>query len=45
MQGVHADLLTIAAQLNAPEPEHARMAVERLRKLGDHARPGHDPVP
>ena len=27
MQGVHADLLTMAAQLNAPEPEHARMAV------------------
>jgi uncharacterized protein (DUF885 family) len=34
MTGVHADLLITAAQLNAPEPEHAAMAVERLRKLG-----------
>ncbi len=34
MQGVHADLLVGAPQLNAPEPDHARMAVERLRKFG-----------
>ena len=34
MQGVHADLLITAAQLSAPEPERARMAVERLHKLG-----------
>ncbi len=34
MEGVHADLMIVAGQLNAPEPEHARMAVERLGKLG-----------
>ncbi|MDQ6697520.1 MAG: DUF885 domain-containing protein, partial [Actinomycetota bacterium] len=34
MQGIHADLLVMAPQMNAPEPDHARMAVERLRKFG-----------
>jgi uncharacterized protein (DUF885 family) len=32
MEGVHADLLIMAGQLNAPEPEHATMAVERTRR-------------
>jgi uncharacterized protein (DUF885 family) len=32
MDGVHADLLITAAQLNAPEPEHATMGVERTRR-------------
>ncbi|MET0710948.1 MAG: DUF885 family protein, partial [Jiangellaceae bacterium] len=30
MQGAHAELLVIAGQLRAPEPEHARMAVARI---------------
>ncbi len=33
MQGVHASLLMIASRLNAPEPEHARMAVTRVGEL------------
>ncbi len=33
MQGVHADLLVIAGQLRAPEPEHARMALARVGEL------------
>ncbi|NLD75569.1 MAG: DUF885 domain-containing protein [Acidimicrobiales bacterium] len=33
MQGVHADLLTMAGQLAAPEPEHAQMAVTRIGSL------------
>jgi uncharacterized protein (DUF885 family) len=40
MQGIHADLLITAAQLQAPEPEHATMALERARQFGrmlDHA--------
>jgi uncharacterized protein (DUF885 family) len=35
MDGVHADLLITAGQLNAPEPGHAAMAVERTRHYGD----------
>ncbi|HEX6418246.1 MAG TPA: DUF885 domain-containing protein, partial [Acidimicrobiales bacterium] len=31
MQGIHADLLITAAQLSAPEPAHATMALERTR--------------
>src|SRR5690606_35099840 len=31
MQGVHAELLVTAAQLSAPEPAHAAMALERTR--------------
>lgn len=34
MEGVHADLLTMAGQLRAPEPEHAAMAVTRIAALG-----------
>jgi uncharacterized protein (DUF885 family) len=34
MQGIHADLLIMAAQLQAPEPEHATMALERARQFG-----------
>ncbi|MGH9211920.1 MAG: DUF885 domain-containing protein [Acidimicrobiales bacterium] len=34
MQGVHADLLITAEQLQAAEPEHAAMAVERIRQFG-----------
>jgi uncharacterized protein (DUF885 family) len=34
MQGIHADLLITAAQLQAPEPEHAAMALERARQFG-----------
>jgi uncharacterized protein (DUF885 family) len=34
MSGVHAELLVNAAQLNAPEPEHAAMAVERTSRYG-----------
>jgi uncharacterized protein (DUF885 family) len=34
MQGVHADLLITAAQLRAPEPEHATMALERAHQFG-----------
>ncbi len=34
MQGIHADLLVMAPQMNAPEPDHARMAVARLREFG-----------
>lgn len=33
MQGAHAELLIIAGQLRAPEPDHARMAVGRIREL------------
>jgi uncharacterized protein (DUF885 family) len=33
MRGAHADLLVIAGQLQAPEPEHARMAVARIPAL------------
>ena len=35
MEGVHADLLISAGQLNAPEPEHAAMALVRTRHYGD----------
>ena len=35
MEGVHADLLIGAGQLNAPEPEHAAMALVRARHFGD----------
>lgn len=34
MQGIHADLLTMAGQLQAPEPSHAAMAVTRVTRLG-----------
>jgi uncharacterized protein (DUF885 family) len=34
LAGIHAELLVNAAQLNAPEPEHAAMAVERTRRYG-----------
>jgi uncharacterized protein (DUF885 family) len=34
LSGVHAELLVDAAQLNAPEPPHAAMAVERTRRYG-----------
>ncbi|MGI8755740.1 MAG: DUF885 domain-containing protein [Acidimicrobiales bacterium] len=34
MQGVHADLLITAGQLQAPEPAHAAMAVTRVERLG-----------
>ena len=34
MEGIHADLLITAAQLRAPEPEHATMALERARQFG-----------
>lgn len=34
LDGVHADLLITAGQLRAPEPEHARMAIERTRRYG-----------
>ncbi|MCB0977100.1 MAG: DUF885 domain-containing protein, partial [Acidimicrobiales bacterium] len=34
MEGVHADLLTVAGQLSAPEPDHAEMAVTRLERMG-----------
>ena len=34
MEGIHADLLITAAQLRAPEPEHATMALERTRQFG-----------
>jgi len=34
MQGIHVDLLITAGQLQAAEPEHARMAVERVRQFG-----------
>ena len=33
MQGIHADLLIMAGQLSAPEPEHAAMAVTRIPAL------------
>jgi uncharacterized protein (DUF885 family) len=33
MQGTHAELLMLASQLRAPEPEHARMAVARISEL------------
>jgi uncharacterized protein (DUF885 family) len=34
MQGIHADLLITASQLQAPEPQHATMALERARQFG-----------
>ena len=34
MEGIHADLLITAAQLRAPEPEHATMALARARQFG-----------
>ncbi|MCU1453033.1 MAG: hypothetical protein JWN46_1179 [Acidimicrobiales bacterium] len=34
MEGVHANLLIMAAQLRAPAPEHAAMALTRYRALG-----------
>jgi len=34
MEGPHADLLVIAGQLRAPEPDHAHMAVTRVGALG-----------
>ena len=34
MQGIHADLLTMAGQLRAPEPEHAAMALTRVQAIG-----------
>jgi uncharacterized protein (DUF885 family) len=34
MQGVHAELLIVAGQLRAAEPEHAAMAVVRVGHLG-----------
>lgn len=34
MQGIHAELLTMAGQLRAAEPEHAAMAVTRIRAMG-----------
>jgi uncharacterized protein (DUF885 family) len=34
MQGIHADLLITADQLQAPEPEHATMALTRARQFG-----------
>jgi uncharacterized protein (DUF885 family) len=34
LQGIHADLLITAEQLRAPEPEHATMALERVRQFG-----------
>ncbi len=33
MQGAHAELLMLAGQLRAPEPEHARMALDRIGEL------------
>lgn len=33
MQGAHAELLMIAGQLRAPEPEHARNAVSRISAM------------
>jgi uncharacterized protein (DUF885 family) len=34
MQGIHAELLTMAGQLRAAEPDHAAMAVTRVRAMG-----------
>jgi uncharacterized protein (DUF885 family) len=34
LDGVHADLLITAGQLNAPQPDHAALAVERTRGYG-----------
>lgn len=34
LDGVHADLLVTAGQLNAPEPDHAVMALDRARRYG-----------
>ena len=34
MDGIHADLLTCAPQVNAPSPENARALVERHRQIG-----------
>jgi uncharacterized protein (DUF885 family) len=33
MQGAHAELLMLAGQLRAPEPQHARMALTRIGEL------------
>jgi uncharacterized protein (DUF885 family) len=33
MQGAHAEILMLAGQLRAPEPEHARMALTRIGEL------------
>jgi uncharacterized protein (DUF885 family) len=33
MQGAHAELLMLAGQLKAPEPQHAQMAVTRIAEL------------
>lgn len=35
MEGVHAWVLTIAPQMNAPQPEHALALVQRFRQFGD----------
>lgn len=34
MQGIHADLLTMAGQLSAPAPQQASMAVTRVERMG-----------
>ncbi|MEC3951956.1 DUF885 domain-containing protein [Nocardia sp. CDC153] len=34
MTGVHAGMLTLAPQVNAPEPENARKLVQRYRQFG-----------
>lgn len=34
MQGIHAELLTMAGQLRAAEPEHAAMAIQRVTAMG-----------
>lgn len=34
MTGVHAELLTLASQTNAPQPEQARQLVQRYRQFG-----------
>ncbi len=36
MNGVHASLLAVVSQLNAPTPEAARMMLQRHRGLGDY---------
>jgi uncharacterized protein (DUF885 family) len=35
MDGVHASLLTVAGQLNAPEPEHAALVLDRTPRYAD----------
>jgi uncharacterized protein (DUF885 family) len=42
LAGVHADLLITAGQLNAPEPEHAAMALERTRRYSTMLSQGAD---